>query len=108
MLAVKGDRVVDELVELLAGWGSGSEEFAHLSHKIIAASRQHPDEERFLVVEEAVERAGGELCPLGDLLQRGFVVALQPEDVFGCVEDVPTAELLTAMTPSFPRACFSD
>jgi hypothetical protein len=105
MLMVKGDRVVDELVELLARWAAEGKQFAHPLHEIVAASCQDPDEERFFVIEEAIEGARGELCPFGDLLERGLVIALQPKDMLSCVQDVLPTEFLTAIASPFPLAC---
>jgi len=85
MLVVKGDHEVYELMELLAGREVEGKQFAHLLHEIVATSGQDPDKERFLVVEEAIEGAGGELGPFGNLLEGGLVIAFQPKDILSGV-----------------------
>src|SRR6185312_1576332 len=78
---------------------------AHPLHEIVAAPCQNPNEERFLVIKEAIEGARGEFCPFGNLLERGLVIALQSKDVLSCVQNVLPAEFLTTIASPFPLAC---
>jgi hypothetical protein len=91
-------------VELLARWAAEGKQLAHPLHEIVTASCQNSDEKRFLVIEEAIKSARGELCSFGDLLERGLVIALQPKDLLSCVQNVLPTEFLTAIASSFPLA----
>ncbi len=79
--------------------------FTHPLHKIVAASRQHPDEKCLFVHEEAIKGARRKFCPFGYLLERGFVIALQPKDVLSGIQNILATEFLTTIASSFPLTC---